>query len=185
MRKVIFGINISADGYCGHGDMNADEQVHRYFTDLLKKSSLLLYGRATYQLMVPFWPTIARDQSASETTNEFARIFDSLDMVVFSTTLKEVEGKNRRLAQNEIATEVMALRQQPGKDICVGSLSLGSQLSQHRLIDEYRFVVHPTIVGKGPRLFETMRLQDNLRLELLNSETFQSGAIALHYKLRA
>ncbi|MCE9597788.1 MAG: dihydrofolate reductase family protein, partial [Spirochaetia bacterium] len=66
--------------------------------------------------------------------------------------------------------------------IAVGSLSIASQLSNRGLIDEYHFVVHPVVAGKGPRLFETVKPQSNLRLDLIGSQTFQSGAVALHYK---
>ena len=182
MRKVVFAINITTDGYCGHESMFADEELHRYFTGLLQKANLILYGRVTYQLMVPFWPDVARNQSMAEATNEFARVFDSLDKVVFSTTLKHVEGTNTRLVRANVAEEVLALKQQPGKDICVGSLSIASQLSERGLIDEYHFVVHPVVAGKGPRLFETVKPQERLRLDSVGSETFQSGVIALHYK---
>ncbi|WP_061249799.1 dihydrofolate reductase family protein [Leptospira alstonii] len=182
MRKVVFAINISTDGFCGHTDMIADDELHNYFTRLLRNASLLLYGRVTYQLMVPFWPEVAKNRSMSETINEFARVFDSLDMVVFSTTLAHVEGTNKRLLRANIAEEVIALKQQPGKDICVGSLSIASQLSERGLIDEYRFVVHPVVAGKGPRLFETVKPQENLRLDFLGSETFKSGTVALHYR---
>ena len=182
MRKVVFAINMSADGYCGHTDGIADDELHEYFTKLLRDAGLLLYGRTTYQLMVPYWPDIARNQSETKAENEFARVFDSLDMIVFSTTLKRVEGKNRRIGSTNIAEEVLALKQQPGKDICVGSLSIASQLSERGLIDEYRFVVHPVIAGKGPRLFETVKLQDRLSLDFIGSETFQSGVVALHYR---
>lgn len=182
MRKVVFGINITADGFCGHTGMIADEELHDFFTGLLRNAGVLLYGRTTYQLMVPYWPDVARSQSESKATNEFARVFDSLDMVVFSTTLKHVEGKNRRLARTNPAEEVIALKQQSGKDICVGSLSIASQLSERGLIDEYHFVVHPVIAGKGPRLFDTVKMQDRLLLDFIGSQTFQSGVVALHYR---
>ena len=182
MRKVVFAINITADGYCNHTDMIADDELHKYFTRLLRNASLLLYGRITYQLMVPYWPDVARNQSDTETVNEFARVFDSLDMVVFSTTLKHVEGNKTRIVRANIAEEVLALKQQPGKDICVGSLSIASQLSERGLIDEYHFVVHPVVAGKGPRLFETVKPQDRIQLDLIGSETFQSGVVALHYR---
>lgn len=184
MRKVIFAINTNADGYCGHMDMLPDEELHKYFTDLLRTASLILYGRVTYQMMVPFWPDIARDQSMSELTNEFARVFDSLEKVLFSTTLQHVEDTNTRLAHESLSNEVIALKKLPGKDIFVGSLSIASQLSNLNLIDEYRFVVHPVIVGKGPKLFDTMKLQERVLLDFLGSETLKSGLIALHYKRR-
>jgi dihydrofolate reductase len=182
MRKVVFAINITADGYCSHTDGIADEELHEYFTGVLRNAGLLLYGRITYQLMVPYWPEIARNQSETQATNEFARVFDSLEMVVFSTTLKHVEGSNRRIVRSNLAEEVLALKQEPGKDICVGSLSIASQLSERGLIDEYQFVVHPVLAGKGPRLFETVKLQDSLRLDFVGSKTFQSGAVALQYR---
>ena len=182
MRKVVFGINITTDGYCNHTDMIADDEVHKYFTELLRNASLLLYGRITYQLMVPYWPEIARKQSEDEATNEFARVFDSLDKIVFSTTLKHVEGSKTKIVRTHVAEEVLALKQQDGKDICIGSLSIASQLSDHGLIDEYCFVVHPVVAGKGPRLFETVKLQDRLHLDIIGSKTFQSGAVALHYR---
>jgi dihydrofolate reductase len=162
--------------------MIADDAVHEYFTRLLRKADLLIFGRKTYQLMVPYWPDVARNQSENEATNEFARVFDSLDKVVFSTTLKQVEGKNTRIVRADPAEEVLALRQQPGKDICIGSLSIASQLSERGLIDEYRFVVHPVVAGRGPRLFETVKPQDRLQLDFFGLETFQSGVVALHYR---
>jgi dihydrofolate reductase len=182
MRKVVFGINITADGYCSHTDGIADDELHEYFTRLLRNASLLLYGRITYQLMVPYWPDVAKSQSEAEAINEFARVFDSLDLVVFSTTLKHVAGNNTRIVRANVAEEVLALKQQPGKDICVGSLSIASQLSDRGLIDEYHFVVHPVVAGKGPRLFESVKPQESLRLDLIGSETFHSGVVALHYR---
>jgi dihydrofolate reductase len=182
MRKVVFAINISTDGYCGHTDMIPDDEMHEYFTALLRNASLLLFGRITYQLMVPYWPDIARNQSEDKATNGFARVFDLLDKVVFSTTLKHVEGRNTRIVRTNVAEEVVALKQQPGKDICVGSLSIASQLSDRGLIDEYHFVVHPVVAGKGPRLFETVKPQDKLQLDFIGSDTFQSGVVALRYR---
>ena len=182
MRNVVFAINITTDGYCSHTDGIADDELLEYFSGVLSNASLLLFGRITYQLMVPYWPDVARNQSESAAANEFARVFDSLDKIVFSTTLKQVDGSNTRIVREHVGEEVLALKQQPGKDICVGSLSLASQLSQHGLIDEYRFVVHPVVAGKGPRLFETVKLQDRLRLDFIDSKILRSGVVALHYK---
>ena len=103
MRKVFFAINITVDGYCGHTDMIADKELHEFFTGLLRNAGLMLYGRIVYQLMVPYWPDIAKNQSETESENEFARVFDSLDKVVFSTTLKNVEGNNTRIVRGNLA----------------------------------------------------------------------------------
>jgi dihydrofolate reductase len=182
MRKLVFAINITADGYCSHTDMIADEELHDFFTRLLRNAGVILFGRITYQLMVPYWPDVARNQSESRSTLEFARVFDSLDKVVFSTTLKHVEGNNTRIARANVAEEVLTLKQQPGKDISVGSLSIASQLSDRGLIDEYHFVVHPVVAGKGPRLFDTVKPQERLLLDFIGLKTLQSGVVALHYK---
>ena len=182
MRKTRFGINITVDGYCNHMDTIADEELHEYFTGLLRNADTILFGRKSYQLMVPFWPDVAKNQSMSPATNEFARIFDSLDRVVFSKTLKSVEGKNTRISRVSLEEEVRTLQQRPGKDIFIGGLSIASQLSRSGLIDEYHFVVQPFVVGKGPRLFEAVGLNDKLSLQLVGSTTFHSGVIALHYK---
>ncbi|MBK6604584.1 MAG: dihydrofolate reductase family protein [Leptospiraceae bacterium] len=182
MRKVVFGINITADGYCSHEDGIADAELHNYFTEMLRKTDVILYGRKTYQLMVPYWPDLVKNPSEDEASNDFARVFDSLDLLVFSTTLKEVSGSKTRIVRGNIAEELIALKNKPGKDIAVGSLSIASQLSDLGLIDEYHFVVQPIVAGKGPRLFETFQSKNSLRLDLISTKKFQTGVIALHYK---
>jgi dihydrofolate reductase len=185
MRNAFFAINMTVDGYFGHEDGIADEELHRYFTELLRGASVILFGRKTYQLMVPYWPDVAKHQSEREATNEFARTFVALEKIVFSTTLPRVEGNNTQIARGIPADEVIRLKAQPGKDIAIGSLSIASQLSQRDLIDEYYFVVHPVLAGKGPRLFETGGPKERLHLELVESKQFHSGAMALHYKKRS
>src|SRR5512136_1975549 len=110
MRKVVFAITSTADGYCNHTDMIADEEMHEYHARVLRNASLLLFGRITYQLMVPYWPEVAKSQSGTEATNEFARVSDSLDKVEFSTTLKHVGGYNTRIVRANVAEEVLALK---------------------------------------------------------------------------
>lgn len=185
MRKVVFAINIGADGYCGHEGMVPSEESYHFFTTLLRNSSVLLFGRITYQLMVPYWPNIAKSQEESAPVNEFARVFDSLDKVVFTTTLTPAEGDNVRIVRANVAEEVLTLKQQAGKDIFIDSISIASQLSDLGLIDEYHFLVHPVVAGKGPRLFDNGKLQNILLLDLIGSETFKSGVVALHYRKRA
>src|SRR5262249_15117977 len=182
LNKMLVGLNTTADGYCSHTDMTPDDEVGEYFTGMLRNAGLLLFGRTTYQLMVPYWPDVARNPSESEADRAFARLFESIDKVVFSTTLKHVDGNNTRIARANVAEEVLAMKQQPGKDIYVGSLSIASQLSERALIDEYHMAIHPVIVGKGPRLIETMNLKEKLRLDFVGSKACRSGVIALHYR---
>lgn len=182
MRTVRFAINITADGYCDHMVGIADEESHAYFTGLLRGADTGLFGRKTYQLMEPFWPDAAKNQSMSPAENEFARVYDSLERIVFSHTLNHVDGRNVRISRVSPEEEVRALRQRPGKDIFIGGLNLASQLTRSGLIDEFHFVVQPFIAGKGPRLFEAIAMNETLPLTLAGTTPFRSGLIALHYK---
>src|SRR5574339_345547 len=171
MRKVIFAINITIDGYCGHETGIADDELHEYFAGLLQDSGVDILGRNTYHLMYPYWHDVAVNGSETKTTNEFARTFDSIPKIVFSTTLKSVEWNNTTLLHANLKEEVMKLKEQPGKNISIGSLNVASQVAQWDLIDEYYLVFHPIIAGKGPRLFESV---ENLALKLVGSKTFRS-----------
>jgi dihydrofolate reductase len=179
MRNVVFAINITIDGYCGHETMIPDDELHEYFTGRLLDSGVEIFGRKTYQLMYPYWHDVAMNQSETKATNEFARAFDSIPKIVFSTTLKSVEWNHTTLLRSNLREEILKLKQQPGKDIAIGGLNLASQVARWNLIDEYHFVVHPIIEGKGPRLFDS---GGSHSLELIDSKRFRSGAVALHYK---
>jgi len=179
MRKVIFAINITIDGYCGHETGIADDELHGYFTALLRDAGVDIFGRNTYYLMYPYWHDVAVNGSETEVVNEFARTFDAMPKIVFSTTLKSVEWNNTTLLHSNLREEITKLKGQPGKDILIGGLNIASQVAGWDLIDEYHFVVHPIIAGKGPRLFESV---ENRTLELVGQKTFRSGVVALHYK---
>ncbi len=179
MRKVTFAINITLDGYCGHESGIADDELHKYFTGLLRDSDVHIFGRHTYHLMYPYWHDVAVNGSETEVINEFARVFDSIPKIVFSTTLKSVEWNNTTLLHSNLREEIIKLKGQPGKNIAIGSLKIASQVAGWDLIDEYHLVFHPVIAGKGPRLFESV---ENRILKLVDSKTFRSGVVALHYK---
>lgn len=180
MRKVIFAINVTVDGYADHTSGIVDDELHGYFTRLLLNTDIEIFGRNTYNLMYPYWHDVAMNQSETEVINEFARTFDSIPKIVFSTTLKSVEWNNTKLLRSNLQEEIVKLKQQPGKSISIGSISIASQLTQLGLIDEYNFVVHPIVAGKGKRLFE--RLENSSQLELIETQKLSSGVVALHYK---
>jgi len=180
MRNVIFAINITIDGCCDHTKMIADEEIHEYFTYLMRDVDLLVFGRKTYQLMVPYWPDIAKNQSQTKAENEFARTFDSINRVVFSQSLASAEG-NTRIVRTHLKDEILKLKQEPGKNILIGGVSVPSQLIELGLVDEYRFVVQPIIAGEGRRLMEGISLRERLQLKLVESKTFKSGCVALRY----
>ena len=181
MRKLIFAINITLDGCVDHTKGVADDETHEYFTDLLREVDLLVYGRITYQLMVPFWPEVAKHQSMDKASNEFAQAFDSINKIVFSRSLESAEDKNSRIVRTNLRDEILKLKQEQGKSILVGGVSIPSQLIELGLVDEYLFVVNPIVAGEGRRLLDDVSLPDKLQLKLVESKIFKSGCIALRY----
>ena len=183
MRNLIFGINVSVDGCCDHTKMSSNDEIHDYFAQLLRDVDVLLYGRKTYQLMVPFWPDVAKDQSGqTRAMNDFAQAFVSVkNTIVFSRSLDRVEAENTRIVRTNLQDEILKLKQEAGKGILVGGVDLPSQLIELGLVDEYRVVVHPVVVGEGRRLFDGVSLQEKLQLRLAESKIFESGHVALRY----
>jgi len=180
MRNLIFAINITIDGCCDHTKGIVDAELHEYFTNLMHNAGLLLYGRKTYELMVPFWPDVAREQNMAKSENEFAQAFEAVDRVVVSRTLESVEG-NTRIIRDNLKEEILKLKQEEGKDIYAGGVDVPSQLMELGLVDEYYFVVHPVLAGEGRRLFEGTGSLERLKLKLVDSKVFKSGCVALHY----
>ncbi len=146
-------------------------------TRQLDSAGLLLFGRGTYQLMAGFWPTAVAAKDDPLT----AEAMNRLPKVVFSRTLANVNWQNTRLVKENIVEEIKRLKDEPGKDIYVfGSSDLSLTLIQHRLIDEFRFLVNPVVLGTGTTLFHG--LPENLHLRLLKTRTFQNGNVLLVYQ---
>ena len=181
MRNVIYAINVTLDGCCDHTKQYVDDEMLGYHTHLLREVDLLVFGRKTYQLMVPYWPDIAKSQSETKAENEFARIFDSKNKIVFSRTLAEAEDKNTRIVRTGLRDEILKLKQEQGKNILVGGVSVPSQLIERGLVDEYRFVISPMFAGEGRRLLQDGSLREKLQLKFVESRIFRSGCVALRY----
>jgi len=181
MRNVIYAINVTLDGCCDHTKQVVDDEKMDYFTQLTREAGVMVYGRKTYQLMVPYWPDVAKDRSATKADKEFARAFDSAKKIVFSRSLNSAEDKNTRIVRTDLREEILRLKQEPGKNILVGGVDIPSQLIQLGLVDEYRFVVGPTLAGEGRRLLEGVSLQETFQLKLVESKVFKSGSVALRY----
>jgi len=180
MRNLIFAINITLDGCCDHTKTIADEELLEHYTHLMRDVDLQVFGRKTYQLMVPYWPDVARDQSTTKAEKEFARAFDSIKKIVFSQSLDSAEG-NTRIVRTKLQDEILKLKQEPGKNILVGGVNIPSQLIELGLVDEYRFVVQPILAGEGRRLLDGVSLPQKLQLKLVESKPFKSGCVALRY----
>jgi len=185
MRNVIFAINLTLDGCCDHTKFNPADDLLDHYTRLLRDDAdLLVYGRKTYQLMVPYWPDIAKSQSETKADIEFAQAFVSKKNVVFSRSLDSAEDGNTRIVRTNLHDEILKLKQEPGNNILVGGVDIPSQLIELGLVDEYRIVVAPVVAGKGRRLFEGVSLPEKLQLKLVESKVFKSGSVALRYLKR-
>ncbi len=178
MRKIIVSNLASVDGFFEGPSKELDwhvveEEFLEYAKDMLRKADLLLFGATTYKLMAAYWPTAAPDEIADQMNN--------LPKIVFSTILKEVEWNNSRLVSTSIQEEVSKLKQQTGKDIVVlGSAKLASSLLQWGLVDEYRVIVNPVLLGKGTPLFAG--ITERIHLKLLATKAPASGVVILSYK---
>ena len=184
MRNLIYGINITLDGCCDHTKGIADDELHEFWTDVVRGAGTLIYGRKTYELMVPFWPAMAKDNSGpTKALNDFAHAFAAVDnIVVVSRTLDSVEvGENTRVVSGNLADEILKLKQEDGKNILVGGVDVPAQLIELGLVDEYLFVIQPIIAGEGRRLMEGVSLPEKLQLKLVDSKMFESGCAALRY----
>jgi dihydrofolate reductase len=185
MRNLIYAINVTLDGCCDHTKMIADEEILDHYTQLLRDVDLLVYGRQTYQLMVPYWPDVAKNPSETRADIDFAKTFVSKNKVVFSRTLDSAEvkkgDKNARIVRTDLRDEILKLKEQQGKSILAGGVDIPSQLIELGLVDEYRFVIMPVIAGAGRRLCDGVNLPDKSRLKLAESKTFKSGCVALRY----
>ena len=179
MRKVIAAINMTLDGFCDHTAGIPSEGLHEHYSELLDNAEVILYGRTTYQLM-QFWQTLLKNPSGKKSMDDFAMAIDKIPKIVFSHTLKATEWNSAKLANQPIEEVVKELKQQPGKDILVGSRSLIIQLLNLNLIDEFQLCVHPLVVGKGLPLFD--KIKDPTIFKLLKTKTLGSGAIVLYYE---
>jgi dihydrofolate reductase len=180
MRNLIYAINVTLDGCVDHTKMIPDEEIFEYTIQLVRDADLFVYGRKTYELMVPYWPDVAKNPSETKSDREFGLAFDSKDKVVFSRSLASAE-ENTRIVRSNLRDEILKLKQEKGKYILTGGVSIPSQLIELGLVDEFRIIVAPIIVGEGRRLMEGVSLPEKVRLKLVESKSFPSGWVVLRY----
>jgi len=187
MRKLIYAINMSIDGRCSHDKgLMPDDEILDYYAGLVRSVDIFLYGRTTYQLMVPYWPNIASNpEGQTKADVNYAQAFESVNRtVVFSRSLAGAEDKRTAIVRGNLKDEVLKLKDQPGRDILTGGVSLPAQLMELGLIDEYRVVIQPVIVGEGRQLFDGGKPPERLQVKLVDTRTFKSGWILLRYLKR-
>ncbi|HTX79831.1 MAG TPA: dihydrofolate reductase family protein [Longilinea sp.] len=182
MRKLIAFNLMTLDGFFegpGHDIKwhNVDKEFDEFSIAQLESAGALLFGRVTYELMANFWPS----EMALEDDPIVAKWMNSLPKVVFSRTLETAEWNNTRLVKTNVAGEITKLKQQPGKDLFLfGSADLAATLIKLGLIDEYRILLNPIVLGKGSPLFKGV--EKPFKLSLVKTQTFQNGNILLYYQ---
>lgn len=186
-RKLIYSLQMSLDGYIEDasgsiGFTVPEPELHAYLNALETTIDTHIYGRRLYETMNDFWPTAAQEPDAEPEIVEYARIWNALDKLVFSNTLKTV-GPRTRLATADVETELAALKALPGKNISVGGATLAAQFIARDLVDEYWVIVYPVLLGGGKPMFSAM--DRRIDLELYDSRTFPAGATVLLYRRRA
>ena len=179
MRRLIAAMNVTLDGFCDHTAMIADEEIHQHYTELLRSSDAVIYGRITYQLM-EYWKSVVENPTGNKSMDDFAEAIDNISKIVYSRTLENVDWKNTELKREIIKDEILELKEQAGKDLLVGSPSLIVSLANLDVIDEFQLGVQPTIVGSGLPLFKNIK--DRVDLKLLKTKTFGCGAVFLYYE---
>ena len=182
MRKVLFFMMISLDGYYEgpNGDIiwhQVDDEFNDFAIEQLDTVDTLLFGRVTYEMMASYWPT----QQARLDDPDVAAKMNELAKIIFSSTLASADWENTRLVPGEAAEELVKLKQQPGKNLIIfGSSDLAASLARRGLIDEFRIMVNPILLGRGKSLFQG--LPEQVRLELIDTRRFRNGNVLLIYR---
>jgi dihydrofolate reductase len=184
MGKLIYNLNVSLDGFVETVDHSldwgiVDDELHSWFNDRMRALDAELYGRRIYELMAAYWPAAEFDPSATEPEREFARIWNALPRFVFSTTLDSVRP-GCRLVAGDVADRLAEIRAEFSGDLGVAGATLASAFIERGLVDEYRLVVHPVVLGAGQPFFPALR--ERIGLRLIETRTFASGVVYLGYE---
>jgi dihydrofolate reductase len=178
VRPLRYSINITLDGCCDHRAGVPDEELHRHAAETLARADALIFGRVTYQMMELAWrPPLSAEMPAW--TEPFARTIDAAKKYVVSSTLDHVDW-NAELVRGDIGGAVRRLKEQPGDGLYVGGVTLPKALVELGLIDEYEFLVHPRLAGRGPTLFAGLSTYVDLRL--VDRQELGSGVVVLTYE---
>jgi len=185
MRPLRYSINVTLDGCCDHRAGVPDESLHRYAAENIAQADALLFGRVTYEMMESAWRPVAetgvKPEWMADCMVPFAGTIHAAKKYVVSSTLDHVDW-NAELVRGDLAKAVQQLKQQPGKGISTGGVTLPFALAELELIDEYEIIVHPRVAGHGPALF--VGLSKPLDLKLVSRLELASGAVAMRYEPR-
>jgi dihydrofolate reductase len=185
VRSVTYSMSMSLDGYIvgpdgGFDWPGFDKEVFRFWIDEIRGVGVHLLGRRLYETML-YWETADQHSSLDDAELEWAALWNPLPKVVFSSTLSAVQG-NARLASGGLAEEIDRLRAEPGEDeIAIGGATLAAEAAALDLIDEYRPMVYPVLVGGGIPFFP--RQERRVDLDLVETRQFNSNVVYLRYRV--
>ncbi|GED96035.1 dihydrofolate reductase family protein [Gordonia crocea] len=182
MGLLTFSLNLTLDGCVDHTQGIADDETHAYFTEVMEAGGAMLWGRVTYELMEGTWPAVARgDIEVPPAMQQWAAKLESKPKYVVSTTRQDFPWTNSHRIDGDLRAGIQKLKDETPDGVLLGSGLLATALDRWNLIDEYRFLIHPRIVGHGPTLFQS-GLPSTRRLELVSSTPLSNGVIAAHYR---
>ena len=184
VRKLVYSMMVSLDGFIETPERSLDwvvidEELHRFANDAARATGAFLYGRRLYEVMAAYWPTPEARASDLSYIRDFARIWAETPKVVFSRTLDAVSW-NSRLVRDDVRDEIVRLKQEPGDELAIGGPRLAGTALRLGLIDEYRPIVHPVVLGSGTPFLPPLESRINLRL--LETHRFGSGVVYLRYE---
>src|SRR4029079_2274719 len=178
VRPLRYSINVTLDGCCDHRAISPGEETHRHATESLARADALLFGRVTYEMMESAWRPPGQLEAMPDWMAPFGRTIDAAKKYVVSSTLDRVDW-NAELVRGDLGQAVQELKQEPGKGLFTGGVTLPLALAEIGLIDEYEFIVHPRVAGHGPTLLAG--LSKRLDLKQVSRLEFGSGAVATRY----
>jgi len=185
MGKVIYLMNVTLDGFIETPDHSldwgtVDDELHAFFNQQSREAGAFIYGRRVYEVMAAYWPTGESNPESTPVMVEFARIWNPKPKVVFSTTLTSVDW-NSRLARGDVDEELERIRAEVDGDLEVAGPNLAAQFIRRGLVDEYRMVVHPVLIGAGTPYFPPLDRQ--IDLEPVETHAFASGVVYHGYRV--
>ncbi|MFI5952192.1 dihydrofolate reductase family protein [Cryptosporangium sp. NPDC051539] len=193
MRKLIFGMNVTLDGYTaatggelgwsgGDGpDSPPSDELFQWWSDRVAATDLALYGRKLWEAMSAHWPTADQQPGATPAEIEYARRWRAMPKAVFSSTISTVDG-NARLVTGDAVTEITRLKADDGGPMDIGGATLAAAAMRAGLIDEYVLVTVPVLVGGGTPFFTA--LDSWVNLTLVETRTFPGGVVLTRYETR-
>jgi dihydrofolate reductase len=187
MKKILINMGVSLDGFIEGPDKDigwhrVDAESDRRSLGILRSMDTLLFGRKTFRLFEDYWPTAGADPKSSKAHREFARLFEGMEKVVYSKTLKRTSWKGSRIERELDPKAILKMKRRPGAKYIglAGGAEFISFFLEQGLVDEYQLQIHPIVLGNGHALFP--KLKETIGLKLSGVKKMRSGVVVLTYR---